>query len=224
MLLVLFPLLIMLVATGKKIHAIRLQRKVARAGNFLFGIRMVKIGTTVPDWSKQAIYVSNHNSNLDPFISGALVESDFKFIGKAEVLKMPVFGYVLRHLNVPVRREDPDDRARSMADLAQALREGFSLIIYSEGTRNKGGELVGPFHEGAFRLSLEYGYPVILLAAINSDKRIPPNRWLLNPGRLYYRWSEPLNPLPGETKETYALRAREVLIGILQEERTKLGI
>ncbi len=199
-----------------------MQRGVARISNFLFGIRFVQIGKTKPNFNKQYIYISNHNSNLDPFISGALIESDYKFIGKAEALKIPVIGYALRHLNVPVERANPEDRARSMADLAHALKQGFSLIIYPEGTRNRGNELVGAFWEGAFRLSIEYGFSIVILAAINSDQRIPPTRWLLNPGKLFYAWSEPIHPAPNEEKEAFSNRCKTIMMDMLRSEINQL--
>ena len=155
-------------------------------------------------------------------ISGALVKSPYKFLGKAEVLSLPVFGFVLRNLNVPVRRQDEDDRARSMGELAKAIRQGYSLIIYPEGTRNLSGDLVGQFHEGAFRLSIEMGVPIVLLAAINSEVRMPPNRWVLSPGLLFCEWSEPILAKTGENQEAFTLRCRAELIRIIKEGKCKM--
>ena len=96
------------------------------------------------------------------------------------------------------------------------------MIIYPEGTRNNTGELVGFFHEGAFRLSIEMGIPIILLAAINSEERMPPNKWLLSPGPLFCEWSEAIFPKPGENQQVFTLRCREELIRIISEGKNKM--
>ena len=78
-----------------------------------------------------------------------------KFIGKAEVLSYPVFGYMLKHFYISVNREDSEDRYKSLIQLEEALDEGASIVVFPEATWNTSKELVGPFKQGAFRLSLK---------------------------------------------------------------------
>jgi len=47
---------------------------------------------------RQYIFISNHASNIDPIVAAVSNRNYLKYIGKAEVLKLPVFGYILKAL------------------------------------------------------------------------------------------------------------------------------
>lgn len=146
----------------------------------------------VIDFQEQHIYIFNHASNLDPVLAATQVVG--KYIAKAEILSYPFFGYALKHLYVPVWRGDKEDRDRSMDALRAALATGESIIIYPEGTRNNGPDLLRKFHRGAFRLSLETGIPIAAMTAVNSHEILPGNKWLFKPGRLIAYWDGPFYP------------------------------
>jgi len=89
------------------------------------------------------IVYSNHKSMWDPVIIGCILKRPVYFMAKEELFKIPVFGFILKHINAfPVKRGTPDRSAikRSL----QVLAENRVLGIFPEGHRIKAGELSEP--------------------------------------------------------------------------------
>jgi len=103
-----------------------------------FGLR-VRGAEHVPS-SGPALIVSNHQSILDPPLIGGATRRQIYFLAKAELFRIPVFGWLMRALHArPVRREGPDSRALRTAALL--LEEGKALLVFPEGTRSLDGRL-----------------------------------------------------------------------------------
>ncbi len=161
---------------------------ISKVSFWFMGVNFVFKNKVRPDKSKNLIYVFNHSSNIDPILASSLTIGFTKFIGKAEVLNYPIFGYMLKHFYVSVQRDDSQDRYKSLIELEEALNEGASIIIFPEATRNTSDEMIGPFKDGAFKLSLKTKVPIAMLTALNSREIMAPDNWWLNPGKLYCKW------------------------------------
>jgi len=161
---------------------------------FAFGIRLKAHGKDTIDFDQQQIYVFNHLSNIDPFTSASQVPTTARYLAKAEILKYPGFGMLLKHLHVPVRRFDKNDRDRSLKDLFDAVEKGYSLVIYPEGTRNGGPDLLKKFHKGAFYVSAKSKIPIVTCTGINVHKRLSSRSVLISPGPVDFYWDGPFYP------------------------------
>ncbi|HIF14405.1 MAG TPA: 1-acyl-sn-glycerol-3-phosphate acyltransferase [Bacteroidetes bacterium] len=161
---------------------------ISKVSFWLMGIMFVFIDNNKPDKSKKMIYVFNHSSNLDPIMASSLTIGFTKFIGKAEVLNYPIFGYMLKHFYISVDRKDSQDRYKSLLELEEAIHEGASIVLFPEATRNKSDNMIGPFKDGAFKLSLKTKVPIAMLTALNSRDIMAPDNWWLSPGKLYCKW------------------------------------
>jgi 1-acyl-sn-glycerol-3-phosphate acyltransferase len=85
----------------------------------------------------------------------------------------------------PVRLDTIDTSAqREAIDL---LEKGKALVIFPEGGRTRNGELM-PFKQGAFRLALTLGVPIIPVAISGGYEIWPASRLLPRPGRLKIRF------------------------------------
>lgn len=108
------------------------------------------------------IFCANHTSYLDIAVLAGIMKGTYAFVGKSELAKVPLFGWMFRKLHVPVERESKTGAARAFLLMKKALQEGKSLIIFPEGgifTKNPP-EMV-PFKDGAFRLAVETKTPII---------------------------------------------------------------
>ena len=96
-------------------------------------------------------------------------------------------------------RKDKNDRARSMEAMKQSLRDGVSIFICPEGTRNTTRAPLLDFRDGAFRIAIEAQVPIAVLTVINAEKLLSPLRPIeLRPGTVEMVWSEPI-PTKGMT-------------------------
>ncbi len=112
---------------------------------------------------KAYVVVSNHESNADPFLLSWL-PWDMRWVGKEELFKMPVLGWAFKFSgDIPLRRGDGESVRATMDACRESLANGISIMMFPEGTRSKTGELL-PFKDGAFRLAIETGVPVLPLA------------------------------------------------------------
>lgn len=139
-----------------------------------------------PNKKKNYVYCSNHSSFLDiPSLCYAL-PGYFKFIGKASLVKVPLFGYMFRNLYIPVDRKNQKSRYDTMLKSMEALDQGRGLAIFPEGTIPKGNHPnMIPFKDGPFRIAIEKQVPVVPVTLpynwiiLPDDGTFTPNRHLM---------------------------------------------
>jgi len=113
------------------------------------------------DKKKNYIVVANHASYIDvPFIFRS-VPFFVRPLAKAELAKIPLFGYLYRQVAILVDRSDNKSKAHSIQKLRRALSREGSIFIFPEGTFNESAEPMKPFYDGAFRLALQTKTPIL---------------------------------------------------------------
>ena len=221
---VLIPILFLAVSFGseKTIKwAHRIPAWVARITVFFIFIRIRQHNKELINPTKQYIFVSNHTSALDLLIPANIIHNNLKYLGKAEFLKWPAFGYALSKLYIPVQRNSKEARAKSMAKMAAILREGWaSLIIYPEGTRQDETNEESRFHSGAFKLSIETGVPVAVFTTVGAIDLIGHGSLLMRPGSLDIYWEKVLDP--SGYNEDQAIEMTEVAKSIILDRIASL--
>ncbi|MFN0037358.1 MAG: lysophospholipid acyltransferase family protein, partial [Saprospiraceae bacterium] len=143
------------------------------------------------DPKQSYVLVGNHNSSLDFILNGHAFPGVFRFLAKQELLKIPVFGFIVRKMCLIVDRSSAMSRARSVVALKQQLAEGWSIFIYPEGSRNLSGQPLAPFFDGAFRIAIQTGAPVAVQTIVNI-RHITANGAGLRPGTVRVVWETPI--------------------------------
>ncbi len=130
-----------------------------------------------PKNSGPYIVVANHQSIADvPCIS--YVPWEMKWLSKESNFKVPGLGWMMAMAgDIPLRRGEKESAKSAMSRCKWYLDQGMSVMIFPEGTRSADGE-IKPFKEGAFRLALETGYPILPIAVAGSRDTIPKNSWV----------------------------------------------
>lgn len=127
----------------------------------LVGIRHKNIYESRPDPGQQYVFIANHISYLDiPMILRAIPRNSIRILGKVEMAKIPLFGYIYSRAVVPVDRRSAQDRSRSVRELKKVLSMGISVFIFPEGTFNETGRPLKTFFDGAFRIAIETQTPL----------------------------------------------------------------
>lgn len=130
------------------------------------------------------IFVVNHTSYLDAALLVQTIRQPVRALGKVEIAKVPLFGFIYRKVIVTVDRSSAANRSRSVQVLKAVLRSGVSVLVFPEGTFNETGAALKDFYDGAFRIAIETGTPIRPVLLLDSWSRMPPGRWFsLNPGR-----------------------------------------
>lgn len=186
---------------------------------FLIGIKVKVYGQELLDEEKQYILVGNHMSYLDALISAVASNNFKKYIGKAEILKYPVLGYLLKKLYVPVQREQKESRKWSMETMFKYLKDGASMVIFPEGTCNTSPRLLKDFKVGAFSLSVQLQIPIAVCTIIGAAELMPRKLLTLRPGNIEVHWKIIIDPKKHtlEDLDQMTLLARQAMLPELEK-------
>ena len=152
---------------------------------FLTGIRHLNIYEHTPAQGEAHIFISNHISYLDiPEMMQATRGFDVRILGKAEMSKLPIFGFIYRQGVVLVNRDNAEARMKSVKELKNFLKEQISIFICPEGTFNKTGNPLKNFYDGAFRIAIDTQKPLQpILFPDTFDRLSYKSVFSLNPGK-----------------------------------------
>ncbi len=142
------------------------------------------------------VIVSNHQSFADiPVISH--LKLDTKWLGKAEVWRLPILNWMLRWAgDVPIDRDSRREGAKAMLQCARYLRQRCSVVFFPEGTRSLDGRVL-PFNEGPFHLAIREQVPILPLVVEGSGAALPRNSWIFGKAQdIHLRILEPV-PVDG---------------------------
>lgn len=168
-------------------------------------------------WRGAAVLVANHLSMLDILVLYGLFRP-FKWVSKAELFKVPFVGWNMSINDyVPVLRGDRES-VRQMMDHCRAhLAQGSPLLLFPEGTRSPDGRLRS-FKDGAFRLAMDAGVPVIPVAVTGTAEALPKHGLVLrNRMEAEVRVLPPLRPADFPDVDALREAARAALVAALPE-------
>lgn len=194
-----------------------------------FGLTLVRFkieGLENIDRRQPYIIVSNHQTALDFMMNARAYPGVYKFLAKKELIKVPVFGFIVRKLCVLVDRSSASSRSSSMKYLHRTLEEdGYSVFIYPEGTRNTTADSLLPFHKGAFRIAIESGKPIAVQTILGVEKISNPKVPGLDlwPGTVRIVWSKPIETagLTMADVDELSAKVRQVILENLERQPIK---
>ena len=139
---------------------------------FLIGIKHREIYETPHDKDKQYIFVANHSSYMDIPCIVMCIHQPLRVLGKYEMVRYPIFGFIYRVAVILVDRSDAAHRAQSVRALKAAIKRGISIFIFPEGTFNETDQPLKYFYDGAFRTAVETQTPIKPILFIDNDVRM----------------------------------------------------
>ena len=136
------------------------------------------------DKTKQYIFVSNHISYLDSAVLVKAYRQPVRPLGKVEMTKLPVFGFIYRKAIVTVDRSSAHNRAMSIRILKSIISKGISVMVFPEGTFNMTNRPLKEFYDGAFRLAIETQTPIKPVLFLDTYSRMPyESIFAMTPGK-----------------------------------------
>jgi len=185
---------------------------------WMSGVRVKVRGLENVDPKRQYLFMSNHRSAADIVAIGwALWDFQIRFVAKKELLKVPFFGWGLAALkNIVIDRSNHVQAVRSYAVAGQRIRRGISVVVFPEGTRGEGEELL-PFKKGGFVLAMETGTPIAPMAVVGTTAIMAKHSLRIESGEVEIRIGAPI-----ETAGI-ALKDKDQIIEKVREAITALG-
>ncbi len=129
--------------------------------------------------------VANHTSMLDIMLMLHISRNPFVFVGKKELVKIPLFGFFYKRVCILVDREDTKSRTGVYRRAQKRLNQGLSICIFPEGgVPDDETVLLGPFKDGAFKMAVAHTIPVVPMTFYDNKKRFSFTFFSGGPGRI----------------------------------------
>ncbi len=128
--------------------------------------------------------VANHTSMLDIMLMLYVSKNPFVFVGKQELVKIPVFGFFYKRVCILVDRENAKSRTAVYRRVQHRLKQNLSICIFPEGGVPEEGVLLDSFKDGAFRMAITHNIPIVPMTFLDCKKRFSWSFFSGSPGQL----------------------------------------
>lgn len=115
--------------------------------------------------------VANHTSMLDIMLMLYVSKNPFVFVGKKELVKIPLFGFFYKRVCILVDRDDAKSRTGVYRRAQKRLDQGLSICIFPEGGVPEEHIILDAFKDGAFRMAIAHKIPVVPMTFYDNKKR-----------------------------------------------------
>jgi len=193
------------------------------AAGLLTGVRAIWSGTTPK--AEQTLYFANHTSHGDFVLLWATLPPDLRALTRpvagqdywmASKVRQFIGADVFNALMI--RRDGSGQGDNPVEQMKDALEAGDSLIMFPEGTRNTGDEILLPLKSGLFHLARACPNVRLVPVWIENLKRVLPKGTLVPiPLACTVRFGTPIVLAEGEDKNTFIARARTAMLDLRPE-------
>jgi 1-acyl-sn-glycerol-3-phosphate acyltransferase len=182
------------------------------------GIRVHVEGLEHIDPSASYVYVANHTSYMDTPVVLANLSSQFRFLAKSGLFKIPLLGTHLgRAGHIPVPLGDPRAAVKTMQLAAEVIQQKkISLLIFPEGGRTEDG-ILQPFKDGAAYIAIRAGVPLVPMVIIGARDALPYGAGVVLSGNVTLRILKPIETTSFTAKDRGAVtdHLRELVLSEL---------
>jgi len=137
-----------------------------------------------PEKDKSYMFIANHTSMVDIMLMFVSVKNPFVFVGKAELAKIPLFGFFYKRTCILVDRSSAKSRQAVFLRAQRRLKTGISICIFPEGGVPDEHIELDEFKDGAFRLAINHQIPIVPITFADNKKRFSYTFFSGSPGRM----------------------------------------
>ena len=133
------------------------------------GVEVTVIGEeNVPD--EPVLFIGNHRRYFDILLTYSRCKRLTGYVAKKEMLRYPLLRDWMKRLYcLFLDRENPKEGLKTILQAIDYEKNGISICIFPEGTRNDGEELsMLPFHNGSFKIAEKSGCAIVPMSLNNT--------------------------------------------------------
>ncbi|WP_341840497.1 lysophospholipid acyltransferase family protein [Chitinophaga caseinilytica] len=175
----------------------------------MIGCPVFRKGLQFFEKGRQYVVVCNHNSLIDVPVTTPGVPGVNKTLAKSSMGKIPLFGMMYHIGGIMVDRSSEASRRESVVKMKEALAMGMHMVLFPEGTRNRTGQPLKEFYDGAFNLAIDTQTPIMPSLLFHTRKIQVPGKFLYAwPHRIDYHFLEPIETTGLTRDDTPALKEK----------------
>jgi 1-acyl-sn-glycerol-3-phosphate acyltransferase len=133
----------------------------------------VKRVNAFPKDRKNYMLIANHSSYIDIMLMLRMQKTPFVFVGKKELVKIPIFGYLYKRAAIMVDRSSSSSRFGVYERAEKVIQKGYSVCIFPEKEYLDETLLLNPFKKGAFKLAATHKLPILPLVFLDCKRKFP---------------------------------------------------
>ena len=168
------------------------------------------------------LFVSNHRSYFDILVLHTTSTKRPGFVAKSEIQKFPLLAWWMEDIAcLFLDRNDLRSGMQMIKDGAERIKNGYSMVIFPEGTRSKGQGML-PFKEGSLKVAEKADCPVVPVALIDTDKLLEVRPGFdIRKGRVKVIYGEPfyIKDLPKEQKKKAGAYVQNIIEETIKREK-----
>ena len=184
-------------------------------------IKVTVKGLSNLDRTGSYIYMPNHVSNFDIPVLQAYLPVQFRWLAKAELFKIPIFGYAMKRAGyISINRFDRKSAIQSLNKAAEIIRNGTSVIIFPEGTRSQN-QNIQSFKKGGFVLAVDSGVPIIPIIIHGTWTIMQKKQILVRPGNVVLEIKKPIktSDYTRKTKDDLMEKIRNIILDSYEKNK-----
>jgi 1-acyl-sn-glycerol-3-phosphate acyltransferase len=218
---VLFPLILFTILSEKTYPLFfKIARLWARFILIGMGFRYSIKGTENFEAGKSYMFVANHTSMTDIMLMLLTVKNHpFVFVGKKELVNIPIFGFIYKRVCILVDRENSKSRFAVFERAQNRIQQGLSICIFPEGGVPDESILLDEFKDGAFRIAIEHQLTIIPLTFYDNKKRFSYTFFSGSPGKMRAKIHPPIETIGKTMDDKLHLKqqVRDIILTELQK-------
>nr|WP_298923299.1 lysophospholipid acyltransferase family protein [uncultured Allomuricauda sp.] len=171
---------------------------------------------------KSYMLIANHTSMLDIMLMLVVSKNPFVFVGKKELVKIPVFGFFYKRVCILVDRDNIKSRTGVYRRAQRRLDQGLSICIFPEGGVPEEHIILDTFKDGAFKMAIAHKIPIVPITFYDNKRRFSFTFLSGGPGKIRAKVHEFFETgiLAEEDKSTLREEVREVILKELTDKET----
>jgi 1-acyl-sn-glycerol-3-phosphate acyltransferase len=161
------------------------------------------------DPGRTGLFVANHVNIFDAFVVYSAIPQFLRGLELESHFRIPAYGWMMRRFgNIPVHKHPTAAQTKELYRRTRAaLDDGISLVVFPEGGRTLDGHMRA-FKDGAFRMAIQFGYPVVPVAITGSFEFNRKGSWMLYPSKIVVYLLDPVETSELTKADLQTLRDR----------------
>ena len=161
---------------------------------FLSGVKLTVIGEEHVPKDSAVLYIPNHSGIFDIILTYARCPGLTGYVAKDSLLKIPLLSHWMKRLHcLFLNRSDIKEGLKMILAGIDNIKNGISMCIFPEGTRNKTPEQgMLPFKEGSLKMAEKTGCPIIPVAISNTAGIFENHLPWIKAQRITLQYGEPI--------------------------------
>lgn len=187
------------------------------------GVTTTVLGEENVPKDTSVLYVANHRSYFDILVTYVRVPRPTGYVAKKEMEKAPLLSNWMRYLHcLFLNRKDVKEGLKTILEGVEKLKNGISICIFPEGTRNPGEEgTMLPFKEGSLKMASKSGCPIIPVAINNSAQIWEAHMPTMKKTHVVIEYGKPIiiKELPKEDQKAIGAYCQRQIEGMLLKNK-----